>query len=214
MPSVRALRLALAIAGGAAVTSATATAQPAELWEIGPILRSRNYSVGMPPSPFPAGRGWYFNFPGAGAGHVSHVTFKPGPLLGRSRIVVRYRIDAGRGVRFASAEPSTPATLSLILQRRGDNWSGRRQYEYFRWYAPRHSVRALARGEHEISVRLDDPSWTSVLGVPAAATPAAFRDALADPARVGLVFGTANARGHGVHATGPARFTLLSFRVE
>ena len=42
----------------------------------------------------------------------------------------------------------------------------------------------------------------------------AFRLAApADPDRLGLVFGSSEGRGHGVFATRPARFTLLSFRI-
>ena len=44
--------------------------------------------------------------------------------------------------------------------------------------------------------------------------PRDFRAALAGAERVGFVFGSESGRGHGVYATGPARFTLLDFRVE
>ena len=65
-----------------------------------------------------------------------------------------------------------------------------------------------------MSVSLDDPRWISVFGKPAATSPEGYAAAMAQTARVGLVFGSAEARGHGVYATGPARFTLLDFRVE
>ena len=76
------------------------------------------------------------------------------------------------------------------------------------------SVRELAPGVGEISVALDDPQWISVLGQPSAKSPGAMQDALADVERIGLVFGSSNARGHGVYATAPAKFTLTGFRVE
>ena len=203
-------------AGGGLAFSTVAAAQPAHVWEIGPVVRSRNSSVGMPAQPLPSGRGWYFDFPypHSGAGHVHYVTFDPGSIAGRSRIVVRYRVDAPRGVRFVPQEtPAARATVSLYLQRRGDNWSGRRHYEFFRWYAPPATVRELAPGVHEMTADLRDRDWISVMGAPASQAPDAFTAANADTGRIGLVFGSSGARGHGVYATGPARFTLISFRI-
>ena len=196
---------------------AVAATPPANSWEIGPIIRGKNYSVGMPLRPAATQDGWTFDFPVGSrkAGHVHYVTFDPGRLSAASRIVVRYRVDAAPGTRFLPQEqPNRPGTVSLFLKRRGDNWSARGAYNYFRWYAPASSVREIAPGLHEISVRLDDPQWTAVLGQRAEEQPEAFRAALAQAGRVGLVFGSTRARGHGVFATAPARFELLSFRIS
>jgi len=193
-----------------------AAAQNAASWEIGPIIRGKNYSQGMPLRPQPTRTGWSFDFPVGSreAGHVHYVTFRPGPVAPRSRIVVRYRVDARAGTRFVPQEsPELRGTVSLYFQRRGDNWSAKGRYEYFRWYAPGATVREIAPGEHEISVRLDDPDWISVQARTAGSNPAALQAALADIDRIGLVFGSTAARGHGVYATAPARFTLLSFRI-
>ncbi len=193
-----------------------ATAQNAASWEIGPIIRGKNYSQGMPLRPQPTRTGWSFDFPVGSreAGHVHYVTFRPGPVAPRSRIVVRYRVDARAGTRFVPQEsPELRGTVSLYFQRRGDNWSAKGRYEYFRWYAPGATVREIAPGEHEISVRIDDPDWISVQARTAGSNPAALQAALADIDRIGLVFGSTAARGHGVYATAPARFTLLSFRI-
>lgn len=202
----------------ACLTAAGAVAAPyAGEWEIGPVIRGKNYSVNMPPSPSPTRTGWTFDFPvgSAAAGHVHYVTFRPGSLAGKTRIVVRYRIDAAAGTQFVpQANPNLAGTVSLYVQRSGDNWTARGSYRYYRWYAPSASVRELAPGVGEISVALDDPQWISVLGQPAADNPHAMMEALADIERVGLVFGSSNARGHGVFATQPAKFTLTSFRVE
>ena len=193
-----------------------AAAQDAASWEIGPIIRGKNYSQGMPLRPQPTRTGWSFDFPVGSreAGHVHYVTFRPGPIAPRSRIVVRYRVDARAGTRFVPQEsPELRGTVSLYFQRRGDNWTAKGRYEYFRWYAPGATVREIAPGEHEISVRLDDPNWISVQARTAGSNPAALQAALADIDRIGLVFGSTAARGHGVYATAPARFTLLSFRI-
>lgn len=207
--------LASALALGATVLAAAAA--PATDWEIGPIIRGKNYSVGMPLAPKSERGGWSFDFPVGSkvAGHVHYVTFRPGSLAGKSRIVVRYRVDARAGTRFVpQANLDRAGTVSLYLQRRGDNWNARGRYQYYRWYAPAATVRELAPGVGEISVSLDDPQWISVLGQPSGNNPGAMADALADAERIGLVFGSSNARGHGVYATAPAKFVMTGFRVE
>lgn len=201
-----------------AVGPATANNADVSGWEIGPDVRGRNYSVGMPLQPTPAGRsGWSFEFPypHAGIGHVHAVTYRPGPLINASKIVMRYSIDSAARTRFAPQEtPEQPATVSLYFQRQGDNWSAKRKFEFYRWYAPDQSVKQLLRGEFEVTVSLSDPNWISVLGKPVAANPEAFEAALAQTDSIGIAFGSAGARAHGVYSTGPARFTLLEFSIR
>lgn len=206
--------LATATIGPAAPVSAY---QSAGTWQIGPIIRMRNHSVGMPLRPTPSGRGWVFDFPypDAGAGHVHYVTIGRGSFARASGITMRYRVEAAPRVRFVPQEArAEPATVSLFLQRRGDSWSGRGRYEFYRWYAPPSTVRQIAPGDYVVNVRFDDPDWVSVNGRTPDVAPEAFRDALADAGSVGIVFGSAGARGHGVFATGPARFRLVSFEVR
>ena len=203
-----------ALLAGPAVIAA---AQTADSWQIGPVIRGKNYSPGMPPAPDPTRSGWTFDFPApdAAAGHVHYLTFRPGSIAGKSRIVVRYRVDAAPGTRFVPQEaPRLPAALSLYLQRRGDTWTARGDYEHYRWYAPAASVKVIAPGVHEIDVRLDDPEWISVMAKTSGSLPGAMQAAVDDVDRVGLTFGAlGDGRGHGVFATAPARFTLLSFRI-
>ncbi|ALJ11249.1 hypothetical protein [Sphingopyxis macrogoltabida] len=207
---------ASAVVAATLTTAACAASPPARHWEIGPVIRGKNYSQGMPRNPEPAHNGWSFDFPApdAAAGHVHYVTFRPGPIAGKSRIVVRYRVDAAPDTRFVPQEtPDVPATVSVYFQRRGDNWNGQGSFQYYRWYAPSATVRRIAPGEQEVSIRFDDPNWTSVNGRKPASAPGAIDDALADIDRIGLVFGSSGRRGHGVFATAPARFTLLSFQI-
>lgn len=171
------------------------------------------FSRGMQPRPAPAPGGWAIDFPypSARAGHVNYVVYRPRPLAGKRAIELRFRIDAAPGTRFVAREtPELPATVSLFLQRRGDRMT--RRYAGYRWYAPAATVVEMRPGEHALTVPLDH-RWTSVLGEPASARPEAFRAALADTARIGLVFGTRKARGHGVYATGAARLTVTGFRI-
>lgn len=197
---------------------AGASAQPAGMiasnWVIGPIIKGESYSRGMPlhPSPGP-GSGWHLDLPQA-PGSVHYVTFRHGTLAGRSRIVMRYRIEAAPGARIVPrTAPALPSILTLYIQRAGDNWSGRGPYEAYRWYATFARQSPISPGEHEIVAPLD-ANWTAVQTSSARSNPAAFRDALANAEQVGFVLGGGDGYGHGVQATGPARLIVTDFRVE
>ena len=218
MSTNRLSRLAMLTAGALFAIGGTALAAAEfsnQNWEIGPVIGARNYSPGMPPAPVTQRRGWYFDFPAPRAGSVHYVTVNSGPLAGARRIVVRYRVEAERGTQFVAEQtPDWPATVSVYLQRRGDGWNVKRGFEFYRWYAPNPTLRQLAPGVGEITVSLGDPGWVSVQGRAAGEFPEQFTAALRDTVNVGLVFGSQQARGHGVYATAPARFRLESFRIE
>lgn len=209
--------IAATVAASALGSIAIAAVPLAQQWEIGPIIRGKNYSVGMPLQPVATPKGWYFDFPhnSRADGHVHYVTFAPGSLAGKSQIVVRYKVTAARGTRFVPQEhPELPGAVSLFFQRRGDTWSAKGRYEHYRWYAPNHAVQNIAPGVHQMTVSLRDPEWISVFGKNPSENPAAYAAALRDTDRLGLVFGSTAARGHGVFATAPARFELLSFAIK
>lgn len=183
-------------------------------WVIGPVIRGRNYSEGMPlhPSPGPDG-GWHIDLPRA-PGSVHYVTFRHGSLAGKRRIVMRYRVEAEPGARIAPATaPQGPSILTLYFQRAGDNWTARGRYETYRWYATFASQMPITAGEHEIVAPLD-ADWTAVETSSARSNPAAFRDAIANADQVGFVLGGGTGYGHGVFATGRARLIVTDFRVE
>ena len=183
-------------------------------WVIGPVARGRNHSVGMPlhPSPRRDG-GWQIELPRA-PGSVHYVTFRHGPLTGKRRIVMRYRVEAEPGARIApSTSPRSPSILTLYFQRGGDDWSARGRYETYRWYATFASHMPIEPGEHEIAAPLDG-DWTAVLNSSARSDPEAFRAALAEADEVGFVLGGGDGFGHGVFATGRARLVVTDFRVE
>jgi hypothetical protein len=211
-PLCRPLLAALALA---AVPFAVLAAGPAaSQWEIGPVIKGRNYSVNMPPTLDEGRRGPGFDFPypTAAPGHVHYVTVPVGSLEGARRITLTYRIDAARSVRFVPQEtPGDTATLSLYFQRAGDRWTARTPHH--RWYSPNGRVMPLTPGTHTISIALDEP-WIAMMGGDARSLPQAFARARAEAAEVGFVFGSAGLRGHGVYATGPARFTVLDFEIE
>ena len=223
------MKILLAALGLAAFSTAAIAAKPppktvsddpmqASSWEIGPVTPTKNYSVGLPlnPSPHPNG-GWYFDIPNptADAGHVHYLTFKHGSLSGKTRIVLRYRLEMAEGDQLVPTKEQPNTYLSMLtmyFQRRGDNWSGRGEYEAYRWWASFATVIPVTRGEHELSVPLDG-NWTAVVTSTAENNPKAFRAAIRDAERVGFTFGGGDGLGHGVYATGPARFVVTSFQV-
>ena len=188
---------------------------PAALWEIGPLVRGRNYSVGMPAQPRQERDGSLsIEFPRAGIGQVDALTTSVGPLAGARQITMRYRVDAARGTRFVADEtPDQPATVSLYFQRSGDTWSGKGRYASYRWYAPSRAVIPLSPGQHTVTIGFDEV-WTNVNGQPNQTNAAGYSDALENTATVGIAFGSAMRRSHGVYTTGPAKFTLLSLDIE
>lgn len=206
---------ALAATAAALLASVAIAAGPAaSQWEIGPIIRGKNYSVNMPLRPTATRAGPSFEIPGptAADGHVHYVTVPTRPLQGARRITLKYRIDAAPGTRFVPQEsPELQATLSLYFQRAGDGWT-RRQPDW-RWYSPFNRTMPLRPGTHTVSIGLDE-DWIAMTGPGAHANPGGFAEALAETQRVGFTFGSEGGRGHGVYATAPARFTILDFRVE
>ena len=210
------LGLALLLAfPAAAKRSAPVDPMDPAAWEIGPVIGARNYSVGMPLTPSAHPDGWYFDFPqpDKAAGHVHYVTFRHGPLTGKSRIVLRYRIEAEPGVQiYPTNYPGWLSSLVLYFQRRGDDWTGSGKFETYRWWSTFRAHMPLTPGEHELSVGLDE-NWTAVRTSSAQSNPKAFRDAIRDADRVGFTFGGGDGWGHGVYATGPARFVLTAFEI-
>lgn len=207
--------IALALATVLSPLPASAGEGPAaEQWDIGPVIKGRNYSVNMPRTMFETREGPAFEFPHAtkADGHVHYVTVPVRSLEGARGITMTYRIDADRDVRFIAQEsPDREATMSLYFQRAGDRWT--KKYPRHRWYAPTSRTMPLAPGTHTVSISFDEP-WIAMMGGDNRAYPREFDAALANTVRVGFVFGSEGGRGHGVYATGPARFIVLDFRID
>jgi hypothetical protein len=118
------------------------------------------------------------------------------------------------GVRIeASTAPGTAGMITPYFQRVGDNWSGRRAFESYRWYATFATHSPITRGEHVIVAPLN-ANWTAVNASTARTDPAAFQAAIAEAGEVGFVLGGGDGYGHGAYATGPARLVVTEFRVE
>jgi hypothetical protein len=214
--AVTALALLAACGGDGAQANAAPASRllDAGAWEIGPIIRGRNYSQGAPLHPTQRrDGGWHIDLPRP-PGSVHYVTTPYGSLAGKSRIVLRYRVVADPGVRISPpSAPTGPSIITLYFQRSGDNWTGRGRYETYRWYATFASHSPIRPGVHEIVAPLDG-RWTAVETSTARNNPAAFRAAAESADRVGFVLGGGDGYGHGVFATGRARLIVTDFRVE
>jgi len=178
-------------------------------WEIGPTIDGRNYSSGMPLHPAQTGDGWAFDFPIEGSVH--YVTYKYGSLAAKTKIVMRYRIEAEPSVQFI---PPCCAQLlgvgpTMYFQQKGDDWNA----DGKRWWATFNAPWPIVSGEHELVIPLDG-RWTSVYTMTADANPDKFIAAKNNSERIGFTFGGGDGYGHGVYATGPARFVVTDFRVE
>jgi len=219
MKAIVALAALISLAGPSMAGRPVQSVDPMNpaVWEFGPVIGDRNYSVNMPltPSAHPSG-GWYFDipYPNAAAGHVHYLTFKHGSLSGKSHIVLRYRLEMADGVQLVPTkeQPGVPSILTMYFQRQGDDWSGRGRYEAYRWWATFNSVLPIRAGEHELVIPLDG-NWTAVQVSSATTNPQGFRGAIRDTERVGFTFGGGSGYGHGVYATGPARFVVTHFEV-
>ncbi len=211
LPHLRSLPEAVPVRTRAAASVNHATSAS---WVIGPVIHGRNYSRGMPPSPTPrrAG-GWQVALPMAPAS-IHAATFRHGSLAGKSRIVMRFRIEADPGVRIVPrTAPGSPSIITLFFQRGGDNWSARGPYEAYRWYATFASKSPITPGDHVMVAPLSG-NWTAVERSSARSNPIAFGEAVAGADQVGFVLGGGDGFGHGVFATGRARLIVTSFRVE
>lgn len=211
----RKLTIALMLLGGALTPIQAVAMPPADAWEIGPVIKGKSYSIGMPRTPAQNGRGDIsFEFPTRGRGEVDAMTTGIRSLAGARTISMRYRIEAASGVRFAPSEtPNDTATISLYFQRRGDNWSAKGRYASYRWYAPSNTVMPITPGEHTITVQMDD-SWTNVYGQSNSTDADGFAAAMEEASRIGIAFGSAGLRSHGVYSTGKARFVLLDLDIS
>ena len=166
-------------------------------WAIG-------YSPGMDQSDLvPTASGWRIAIPTRPDHHLHYVQcFSPPALRVGGQITVRLRVAGGPCI--PQERPDAQATASLLIQRRGDDWTARGEMASYRWYSVQQIP--LTPGEHAIMVTLTPSQWGDVYGGQNARL---FADAIAHSANIGIVFGSAGGRGHGVYATAPCTVELI-----
>lgn len=142
------------------------------------------------------GKGWTIRFKSNGSLHgVLDYSFRI--PRGATKLVWRYRIE---GANVSPTEALTsPALVSLVLQRRGDDWSAKGEKASYRLYSP--TAFPVADGEYAYAIDL--ASWTNVWGQPADMAPV-----IANLSNLAVAFGHSAGRMHGV--SGKGTFTLVS----
>jgi hypothetical protein len=181
-------------------------------WEIGPIDTLGNASRGLPLHPLVSAAG--FDVVMSTPEQQPHyVTMACGPLVGKTAIRLKLRLQLSSpwvqigAVKDGRPIPGTP-TVSLFIQRAGDDWSGKP----YRFWAATTPLPLQKAGDYELYAELDPEHWTAVMS---RGTPADFHLALAETARVGFTLGGPEGKGHGICAIdGAACLTVLDFKVE
>jgi hypothetical protein len=178
-------------------------------WEVGPVIDGKDYSQGVPLHPIADDQGWHIDLPQSDGVH--YVTRQFGSLAGKTRITIRYSVEAADGVKIVpSTDPNLPSLgPTLYFQRSGDDWST----DGWRWWATFTTPAPIQPGEYEITAQLDGP-WTSVETETAANSPADFAAAKQNAGRVGFTLGGGTGYGHGVYATGQARIVVTAFSID
>lgn len=194
------LALALAACDGGAGDAPRPAASPAGL-EIGPIIKGKTRSPGYPTHLARQGEGWAVTlYPDAELSAVIDHDFRIPPDA--TKLIWHYRASIEHAA--PTEYPDRAPTITIMLQRRGDDWTAQGEKEFFRLYSP---AFPLETGEHVRVIPLE--GWTGVFGKGGPEHMAAVR---ADLANVSVGFGSAGGRMHGV--SGAGTFETISLRAE
>ena len=167
-----------------------------------------NWSTGFDRVLKVVGRGWTIVFPVGPQAHLHYVQWYLPPTL-RPGMVMTARIKVVGGEFIPIEYPDKPALVTLMIQRKGDNGSAEGVYEAYRQFS--NATIQLVEGEHVLSIVLTHENFGGVYGK---RSPAAFADVLSNVESIGVLFGSAGGRGHGVYSTGEASVSLLSLDVS
>lgn len=164
---------------------------------------SINWSEGFPASPQMVGSGWRVVFP-AGEHHLNYVQWYKMPTL-REGQTVTARIRVTGGPFQFDENPDYPASATLLIQRKQDNMAS----PGYRYYST--ATLPLTPGEHALTVPLALPNWGDVI---APADQAVFLRLLSEAESLGIIFGGAGGRGHGISGPAGASIELLELGVH
>lgn len=172
-------------------------------WSIGPVINGKSRSSGVKLE------GSAFDFPKA-SGSINAMLHAGIDLRGRSRLVLRYSVDTILATFRPKESPDDTATVSLMIQRKGDDYSAKGAKASYRLYGP--GPQPLRLGQHLLTVELQPGGWVNVMGEQP--TVDEFAAVVADLAAIHVCFGSSSARAHGVYATEWARFAVLELKAE
>ena len=167
---------------------------------LGPIIGGRNYTKGVTLE----GRSFKFPYPHRDAGHV-HALVQPVQSVA-GKLTCKWSIAANAGTTIHPQEsPDAVGEISLMIQRKGDDYNAKGKREFYRLYAPGPQFMKLGNGE--MTAELTPAGWIGVFGIEP--TQAQFDDVMQNVATIQLCFGGGGSRAHGVYSSAPATFTLI-----
>jgi hypothetical protein len=147
----------------------------------------------------PQGTGWAIDVP-TSPGHLNYVQLHSPPAIKRaSALRVRIAVEGGP---FANPYLPNPSAATLLIQRKGQRVDDMNH----RFFSGK--MIELTPGEHELTIPLAVEHWGGVNGEQ---NPEDFRKALDEVESIGIVFGGAGGRGHGISGSG--RITLRALDV-
>jgi hypothetical protein len=175
-------------------------------WEVGPIIGRTNYSSGFSAEITPEG----YTLVVPTNGSLNYVV-RPGSLIGKNRIVLRYRVVLDEGVKLLPK--CCPQSMSigptLYFATSDNDW----RKDGLRWWATFNAPTPIVAGEFELIAPLDG-KWSSVIAMNAETHPLEFRNAINKANRIGFTFGGGDGFGHGIYATGRAKIIITYFGAE
>lgn len=162
---------------------------------IGPWIWGFSHSKGYPMRPQRLGKGWWVRFKPNGSLHaVLDYGFRI--PAGATKLVLSYTAEIHHVT--PTENPGAAPLVSLVLQRRGDDWTGKGAKASYRLYSPAFPLKS---GVFTATIQL--AGWTNVWGQPADIAPV-----IADLSNLAVAFGHSAGRMHGV--SGAGTFTLTS----
>jgi hypothetical protein len=198
------------LGAGACLLAEPVAARHARKWDFGPTIYGKCYSYDEDGGSIRMRErddgALEFTFPKS-PGQVDYLTTGCNGLEDARSIRLVYDLQ-GRGKLKPVGDDEFPARVRLHFQRAGDNWSGRGEYEHYRFWSTAFSDLELG-SDILLECQLDPELWTGVYG---RTNRDGFSSARRNAARVGLTFGGMYA-GHGVRAReGDVAFVLKEFR--
>lgn len=161
---------------------------------------SINWSTGFPKTPTMRGVGWKIDFPTGPQAHLHYVQWYKPPAL-REGMSLTAMIEVVGGPFTAIEFPQNPAMITLMVQRKGDKMT--EGFINYRWFSD--ETIPMTPGQHTMTWVLSVENFGDVYG---GRDVESFRKALAEAESVGILFGSAGGRGHGVYAQAPGSVEL------
>ncbi len=154
----------------------------------------------------------YFDFPTA-PGSVHYIAQTPAAKIAPGQSIIMSFAIQGDGT-IVPTEGGPPGRLRLFLWQKGDDLSGARKFEFYRWWSLANVE--LKNGDFILSVKIVPEEWSSVfgkVGTASAAATSGFHEAINNLYAYGFTFGGQFA-GHGDYVkNGDARFVLKSYKL-